>query len=214
MKILNSIRKPFRYDFYNATLIIIGINIGIFMLGHVWRNLNNYLALNVILVVQGKMYWQFLTYMFAHGGFQHLFFNMLGLLIFGVSVERVIGSKEFILFYLVSGVFCGLISFLTYYFTGMNFVFLLGASGGLYAILLAYAVLFPQNQVFIWGIIPIPAPILVLIYAIIEFVSQFFNVSSNIAHMTHLAGFVGAWLYFLVRLGVNPLRVWKNAFRS
>lgn len=213
MKILNSIRKPFRYDFYNATLIIIGINIGLFMLGYFWRNLNSLLALNVLNIVKGKMYWQFLTYMFVHGGFQHLFFNMLGLLIFGVSVERVIGSKEFILFYLVSGIFCGIVSFLTYYLTGMYFVFLLGASGGLYAILLAYAVLFPQNQIFIWGIIPIPAPILVLIYAIIEIASQFFNVASGVAHMTHLAGFLGAWLYFIIRFGVNPIKVWKNTFR-
>ena len=71
---------------------------------------------------------------------------------------------------------------------------------------------FPRSIIFIWGIIPVPAPIMVLGYAVIEFVSQFVG-SSNVAHMTHLAGFGFAWLYFVVRMGVHPVRVWKDAYR-
>ena len=64
------------------------------------------------------MYWQFLTYMFVHSNWSHLFSNMLGLLIFGISVERSIGSKEFLLFYFLTGILCGVFSFFFHYFTG------------------------------------------------------------------------------------------------
>jgi membrane associated rhomboid family serine protease len=64
----------------------------------------------------------------------------------------------------------------------------------------------------VWGIIPIPAPILVLIYTIIELGSQFFTVS-NVAHFTHLFGFLTAWLYFVIRMGIHPIKIWKNAYK-
>ena len=66
--------------------------------------------------------------------------------------------------------------------------------------------------IYIWGLLPVPAPLMVLGYGVIEFVSQFVS-SSNVAHMTHLAGFAFAWLYFIARMGVHPIQVWKNAYR-
>lgn len=90
---------------------------------------------------------------------------------------------------------------------------LIGASGAIYGILFAYAVIFPRSRIFIYGLIPVPAPILVLIYAIIEFFSQFFS-SLNVAHQAHLAGFGFAFLYILIRMGVNPIKVWRNVFRK
>ena len=158
------------------------------------------------------MYWQFATYMFVHGSFSHLFFNMLGLLVFGLQVEKTIGSKEFLLFYFLTGIFSGLCSFGYYYFTGQFNVSLLGASGAVYSILFAYAVLYPRSTFLVWGIIPIPAPILVLIYTIIELGSQIFT-NSNVAHYTHLFGFFTAWLYFVIRMGIHPIKIWKNAYR-
>ena len=213
------LRRPFRYTFNNVWLYLIIVNVIVFFLTSIERSffrtnrLYFYLSLNVVNVVVGKMVWQFLTYMFVHGSFSHVFFNMLALFFFGNTLERAMGSKEFLLFYFITGFLSGAFSFLVYYFTGVHFVFLMGASGAIYAVLLAYAVYFPRNRIFIWGIVPVPAPILVAVYAGIEFSSQFFSLRTGVAHVTHLAGFAFAWLYFLVRFGVNPLRVWSDAFR-
>lgn len=164
------------------------------------------------MIIKGKMYWQFLTYMFLHSNLSHLIANMFGLLIFGIQVEKRIGSKEFLLYYLLCGIFSGVCSFITYYFTGHFRVFLLGASGAVYSILFAYAVCFPRSVIYIWGILPLPAPLMVIIYAIIEFGSQFLGRSSNVSHMTHLYGFLSAYLYFLIRMGIHPIKIWKNTY--
>jgi membrane associated rhomboid family serine protease len=213
MRLLSSIRKPFRYTYSNASLVIIGINIAVFLLSQMFAQLPSFLALNVINVVRNSMYWQFFTYMFVHGGVTHLVFNMLALFFFGVSVEKAVGSKEFVLFYAVCGTGGGIVSFLVYLFSGMQFVFLLGASGAVFAVLLAYAVLFPRSQIYIWGVLPVPAPVLVIVYTGLEIVSGIFMSGSGISHMTHLAGFAFGWLYFMVRMGVNPWSIWKKTLR-
>lgn len=213
MSIVKYVRRPFRYSFFNATFILIGLNLMVFLPVNISRGLGNYLALNVILVSRYHMYWQFFTYMFVHGDFTHLLFNMLGLFFFGLSVERTIGSKEFLLMYLVSGILCGIISFLMYLLSGAYMTFLVGASGAIYSLLLAYAVTFPRNKIYFWGVLPIPAPLLVAIYAGMEIASQLLTLRNGVAHMTHLAGFAVAWVYFIVRMGINPWKVWKDAYR-
>lgn len=213
MNLLKIVRRPFRYVFFNATFFVIGFNLLVFLLTNMMRSLGNYLALNVILIHEYKMYWQFFTYMFVHGDFSHLFFNMLGLFFFGLAVEQSLGSKEFLLIYLISGIFCGIASYLFYLFTGAYYVFLVGASGAINSLLLAYAVIFPRNRIYLMGILPIPAPLLVAIYAGIEIASQLFTLRNGIAHMTHLAGFAIAWLYFMIRMGINPWKIWKDAYR-
>ena len=90
---------------------------------------------------------------------------------------------------------------------------LIGASGAIYGILLAFAVIFPKSRIYVWFVLPVPAPLLVLVYALIEFFAQFSR-SSNVAHYTHLAGFAAAFFYFIVRMGINPIKVWKDAFRK
>lgn len=206
------LHKPFKYSFNNTALILIGINIGVYLLLSVIPELEIYLSLNVIYMVRYKMFWQPLTYMFVHSGFTHILFNMIGLLFFGIAVERRIGSKEFLLIYLIAGIFAGLFSFIIYYFSGMYFVFLMGASGAVYGILLAYAVIYPRSQLFIWGVLPVPAPLLIVIYAGMEIASQLFGSRYGVAHMTHLAGFAAVWLYFMIRMGINPYKVWKDAY--
>lgn len=206
----NFFRKPFKYTFKNATLILILINVAVFFLTSFFPNLTYYLALNPVFVLSGHYYFQFITYMFVHGNWQHLFFNMLGILVFGINLEKGLGSKEFVCLYLITGIFSGLLSFITYIFTNQAMVFLMGASGSLYAILFAYAVFFPRSIIYIWGIIPVPAPILVLAYAIIEAGSQLLGRGGNVAHMAHLFGFLGAWLYVRIRMGIKPLKVWRG----
>lgn len=207
------LRRPFAYSYKNATLIIIGINILFYLLNELTPNLSYYMSLNVIFVLQKHFYWQFITYMFTHASISHLFFNMLGLFFFGLGVEKSLGSKEFVLFYFTIGILSGLASFFTYWLTGNYVTFLLGASGAIYGVLFLYAVLYPRSKIYIWGILPVQAPLLVAIYAGIEIFSQLTNSQSGIAHMTHLSGFLFAWLYIRFRMGIKPWQIWKNAYR-
>ncbi len=220
---MNFLRKPFRYSFFKAALAIILINIAAH-LAFIYLGLNkNFFGLSVYGFIGEHYFWQLVTCMFVHGDWMHLIFNMFALLIFGSAVERTLGSKEFLLAYFLIGILSGLFSVAVYYIFGLFLAYnglppypwgisLIGASGAIYGILFLYAVLFPKSIIFIWGIIPVPAPIMVLAYAIIEFTSQFIG-SSNVAHMTHLAGFAFAWLYLLVRMGVHPIKIWKDAYR-
>ena len=206
-------RRPFNYAYFHVTFCLILINAIVYFLCKFIPDLVYYLSMNVVYVIRYKMFWQFVTYMFVHGGARHLILNMLGLFFFGVGVERAIGSKEFILFYFTTGILSAVLSFALYYFTGSYGVFLLGASGAVYAVLFAYAVCYPRSIIYLWWVIPIPAPIMVLIFAIIEVVSGFFS-SSNVAHFTHLFGFLVAFLYFIIRMGVNPFKIWKNTYKE
>lgn len=206
-------RRPFKYSFFNASLILVAINCLFFIFTYFAPMYVYYLALNVGTLLLKKMYWQPITYMFIHGGLWHLFFNMLMLLQIGTAVEKEIGSKEFLIFYFVTGIITGLLSLLVYYLTGQYMVFLMGASGAIYALLLAFAVLHPTSSLSIWGLIPVKAPILVLIYGAIEFFSGFFS-NSNIGHFAHFFGLLVSFLYFIIRFGVNPLRVWKDALKK
>lgn len=217
MKALNKIRRPFSYSFSNATFIIIAINFLSFLLFTFTRLNDRLFGLSVAGLFYQKLLWQPVTYMFMHSGFQHIFFNMLGLFFFGLAVEKTIGTKEFVLLYMLVGVLSGLFSVLVFFFYGkylmsmgiyptIYMVNIVGASGAIYGILFSYAAFFPRNKIFIWGLLPVPAPMLVVAYAFIEFFSQF--TGSNVAHMTHLAGFGFAYLYILVRMGINPIKIW------
>ncbi|MCR5613960.1 rhomboid family intramembrane serine protease [Treponema sp.] len=209
----NLLRKRFRYKFFNATIILTAINVLIYILTKLSPNLRYILAMNPQTVLYHHMYWQLVTSMFVHANLQHLFFNMFGLLMFGINVEKSMGSKEFLLFYFVCGILSTALSLGCYVLTSQYHIFLMGASGALFSVLFAFAVIFPTVRVFIFGVIPVPGPILIVIYTIIELGSQFLGIGGNIAHMTHLFGFAAAWAYFLVRIGVNPITVWKNVFR-
>ena len=206
----SKIRKLLPYRYYNAVLFIIGGNLLIFMITMLSPLSRIYLAMIPQWIVQGKGIWQFVTYMFTHAGLSHILFNMLGLFIFGFPVEKRMGSSEFLLFYFISGIGAGLFSFFFYLLTGYSGVILLGASGAVFAVLLAYATLFPDSVIYIMGILPIRAPVLVLVYTAIELFSQIFYTQSGVAHLTHLAGFLFAFLYFRIRIGIDPLRIFFN----
>lgn len=208
---MSFIRKPFRYSFFYATLIIISLNILVFLFTGMFPQLYGYLGLSVIRCVGFHFWWQPFTYMFVHSGMSHILLNMFGVLVFGLTVERAIGSKEFLLFYILCGILDGVISLAFYFFSGFYYVNLVGASGALYSILLIFAVIFPKSIIRVYGIIPVPAPLLVIIYAVIELGSHLRG-GSNIAHLTHLTGFAIAWLYLIIRMGLNPIKIWKNAW--
>ena len=209
----NSIlQRPFPYRQYNVTLILIGINVLVFLITSLAPRAQLYLAMNPTLVIRGNAWWQLVTYMFAHANISHILFNMIGLFFFGVQIERRVGSTEFLVFYLVTGILAGVFSLLVYWFSGSQQVFLLGASGAVFAVLLAFATFFPRSMIYLFGILPIRAPILVLGYTAIEIVSGFMG-RSGVAHLTHLAGFGFAYIYMLIRYRINPIQVFLEDYR-
>jgi len=203
---------PFKY--YNATLILIGINVGVFFIGnYIAPTIYNYMAMNPALVIVRNWWWQIFSYMFVHSGIWHLLFNMLGLFFFGIQLERRVGSNEFLLFYLLSGTLAGAFSLLVYWLTGAYYIWLVGASGAVFAVLLAYATYYPRSTILIFGIIPVKAPVLIVGYAAIEIFRMVSPSGGNVAHLTHLAGFGFAYLYLLIRLRINPVREFLDSRR-
>ncbi|MDR3200895.1 MAG: rhomboid family intramembrane serine protease [Spirochaetales bacterium] len=210
MKILPFTRRPFRYEFFNAALIIILFNAGIFVIfaigsGQMRARILETFALIPGFVRSGSV-WQLITYMFLHWDLSHLVFNMLGLFFFGIQIERHMGSREFLLFYFVCGFAAGVFSFAAYALAGRYVVVLIGASGAIYGVLLAFAAFFPRADIYVFGIIPVRAPILVMIYAGIEIFNQVFGRGGSVAHLTHLAGFGAAYVYLLHRYRINALK--------
>ena len=203
----NLIKKPFIYSYSNLAFFLIVINFVVFFMTAITPGLMVRLAMNPTIVLNANAYWQFVTYMFTHGSFSHIFFNMLGIFFFGFPLEKRIGSKEFLLFYFVCGICAGIFSFFFYISTGQMRVFLVGASGAVYAVLFAYAVFYPNSTIYIMGLIPIRATWLVILYTGIEIYSQIGRPGSGVAHLTHLAGFAFAYLYIWIRLGINPADV-------
>ena len=207
---MNIIRRSFRYRNYGAVYWLIGINVLVFAAtqflgGRVAYFLTTRLSMIPVMVMNGWV-WTIVTYMFMHGNFSHIIFNMLGLFIFGTQVERQMGSSEFLLYYFLTGILAGVFSFVVYYITGAYGVVLMGASGALFAVELAYAVFFPDSIVYIWGILPLRAPVMVLGFTALELIFSVTGMNSGVAHFTHLAGFVFGWFYFPVRFGMSPWR--------
>lgn len=204
------IRKPFRYSYNNVVFILIGINLLVFMSIRLFRDLPliPILSMNPLLVIRLGWVWQFITYMFVHDPrtIGHILFNMFALFIFGRNVEQHMGSKEFLLYYLLTGMLAGVFSFFVYLSTGNVFIRLMGASGAVFAVQLAFAAFFPHSIIYLWGILPLRAPIMVLGFTSLEVFFLLTGTRGNVAHITHLAGFLFGWLYFMIRFGINPWR--------
>jgi len=133
--------------------------------------------------------WTPLTYMFAHGDFWHYFFNMLVLFFFGPPLEERWGSPDFLKFYLVAGL-GGALFCLFQPWAGV-----IGASGAVYGLMLAYAMAWPDNLIYFWGIFPIKVKWLVAGLAAFSAFQALATVGSNVAHWAHLGGFATAFLY-------------------
>jgi len=134
--------------------------------------------------------WTVLTYMFLHGGLAHLGFNMLALFFFGPRVEERVGSRQFAILYFLSGIAGALLSFL---FSPRAPI--IGASAGVFGVMLAFAYFWPHAPIHIWGVIPVPARMLVIITTVLALWSGFGGAGRGIAHFAHLGGYAGAYLY-------------------
>jgi len=211
---MNIIKRPFRYRNDNVVLILIGLNILVYLVIQFFRHIPviPYLSMNPVLVLGRGWIWQFATYMFIHDprSIGHLLFNMFALFIFGRQVESHMGSREFLLYYFLTGILAGLFSFLAYIFTGQYFITLMGASGAIFAVQLAFAAFFPNSIIYIWSILPLRAPVMVLGFTALEVFFILTGTRGNVAHTTHLAGFAFGWIYFVVRFGINPWRAMRR----
>ncbi|MEJ2048851.1 MAG: rhomboid family intramembrane serine protease [Calditrichota bacterium] len=169
-------------------------NVAIFLLQYLEPTINGYLiyffGLHPYLAFQKFYIWQFASYMFLHGGFWHIFFNMFALWMFGVELERTWGTKEFLKFYFLTGIAAG-ISTAAFHWGSM--IPTIGASGAIYGILAAYALFFPDRYVYLYLLFPIKMKYLALILGAIEFLSAYSQ--DGIAHVAHLGGMVVGFIY-------------------
>lgn len=153
--------------------------------------------------------WTLLTYMFTHAGFFHIFFNMLALFFFGPPIEERWGSREFIKYYLLCGLGGAALSFVFAFHSAV-----VGASAAVYGVMLAFAMMWPDIPIYIWGIFPIKAKWLVIALAALSFFSAFSpSAGDSTAHFAHLGGFLFGFLYIKFDAATgNPLQKLRKVF--
>lgn len=190
-----------------------------FALQRVGIDLTNLLGLHFFLAPQFKLH-QLFTYMFMHGGFEHILFNMFAVWMFGRVLEQVWGSKRFLIFYVVCGVGAGLCQevaqYASYLIDGLNRYEMVntstglipmsaylnlwttvGASGAIYGILLAFGMTFPNQPIYIYFLFPIRAKYFVAIYAALELLLGLAQTGDGVAHFAHLGGMLFGLLLIL-----------------
>jgi membrane associated rhomboid family serine protease len=159
-----------------------------------------YFALTPAQVTHKLYIWQLVTYMFLHGNFAHIFFNMYALLIFGIPIEQEWGSRRFLFYYFFTGIGAGLtIYVINLVFPGQGyFTPTIGASGAVFGLLLAFGVLYPDAELLLFFFIPIKAKYLVLLYGMLELFLEMQGGMGNISHLGHLGGLFFGILYFII----------------
>lgn len=152
--------------------------------------------------------WQLLTYGFMHGSFSHMLFNMIALYMFGAALEYTWGSRRFLTYYLVCVVGAGLLQLLVGWWTmsnGGNAYPTVGASGGVFGLLLAYGMLFPNHRLMLlFPPIPMKARTFVILYGAIELMLGFTGLQPGVAHFAHLGGMLFGWLLIRYWRGQPP----------
>lgn len=168
--------------------LLICINICIFILTEISGQRNTFF--NSFGIVPNEVWtnlkiWQLFTYLFIHGGILHIFFNMFILWMFGKDLENEWGKNDFLFFYFLCGIGSGLITVL---FSIKSIIPIVGASGAIYGLLVAYGYTYPNRQVYLYGLFPIKVKYVVLGLGIMASFAFFFSKQSNVSHITHLAG--------------------------
>lgn len=156
----------------------------------------------------GFLPWQLLTYGFMHGGFAHLLFNMLALLMFGAPLEHTWGDRRFLIYYFVCVAGAALCQLAVGAWTmsqGGEAYPTVGASGGIFGLLLAYGMLFPQQRVMLLiPPIPMKARTLVIVYGVVELLMGVTGTMPGVAHFAHLGGMLFGWLLIRYWRGQPP----------
>ena len=154
--------------------------------------------------------WQLFTYLFIHGGVFHIFFNMFVLWMFGKDLESQWGKMEFLLFYFVCGIGAGLITVL---FSVNSIVPIVGASGAIYGLLLAYGFTYPNQMVYMYGLFPLKVKYMVLGLGAIAFFASLSANQSNVSHITHLSGMIIGLIFIYFNLNWKVIKLWYIRLR-
>ena len=177
-------------------------------------NLNYYLGIWSLSTGLFRI-WQPLTYMFMHGSFDHLFFNMFSLWMFGSALENYWGSKRFLFYYLVCGIGAGLLNMLV---PGAHVS--VGASGAVYALLLAFGMMWPNNYIYLYFLVPIRTKWFIIGMIVIELFEGIFRSTDGIAHFAHLGGMLIGFLIILYwkrhggMTGDFSIKNWFNSLKN
>jgi len=165
---------------------IVAANLLMFALQMIVPGFTEMFALTPALATSG-MFWQFVSYMFLHGSFWHITINMFVLLIFAPRIEEIVGKTRFLLLYFASGIFSGIFYL---FLTGTNSqILMLGASGAVYAIVAAFAILYPKEVIFVY-FMPLPAAVVLVLLVLMESFFGFFNLQAGVANFGHLGGLI------------------------
>lgn len=199
-----------------AIKALIGANVVMFLATAVAPSLRLQLGLVPVWVIRQFRIWQLVTYMFIHAGIFHVLFNMLALWMFGTELERTWGTRYFLKFYFVTGIGAGvltiLIALLPFQATQqLWYADVIGASGAVYGLLLAYALYFPDRPIYMYLVFPIPARVFVLIIGAIAFFTSMSDTGGGIANATHLGGLLVG--YVMLKSGrAHPLSELKYRY--
>jgi membrane associated rhomboid family serine protease len=178
------------------------INALFWLAGTLIRPADEFLISNLALFPVGSPWfhsWQTVTYMFLHGGLSHLFFNMFALWMFGRQLEYDLGSKRFLIYYMVCGVGAGLIQLLVGWLAGSPLnVPTVGASGAIFGVLLAFGMMHPNDIIMLlFPPVALKAKWFVVIYGVLELVFGLSGKMDNVAHFAHVGGMLWGFLLLL-----------------
>lgn len=206
-------RRPKRGGFFSgaslssAVRMLIAWNTILFLLQFVFRGrMEALLGLWPDGVLHGEI-WRLVSYMFLHGGFVHLFLNMLALWMFGSDLEYLWGTKRFTIYYFFCGIGAGITTVL------LSKSMTIGASGAIYGLLLAFGVTYPNRPILLYFILPIPAKYFVILYGGIELLATVFDRGSGVAHVAHLGGLVFGFFFLKGLPGQRAIRDWQRRRR-
>ncbi len=183
-----------------AVKYLIWTNVAVYALTWLFPVLTIVLGL-VPQAVYGRLWlWQPVTYMFVHGDLMHILFNMLGVWMFGVELERMWGTRFFLRYYAVTGLGAAATTLLWSLLpmdlsTQIYYAVTFGASGALYGLLMAFALYYPDRPILMFLLFPIPAKYFVLIIGAIAFMASAGSGGGGVAHTAHLGGLVAGYLY-------------------
>ncbi len=192
----------------SALKVLIGANVVLFLAQTFAPSLTLTLGLAPRAVTTELALWQLVTYMFLHGGIFHLLFNMLALWMFGTELERMWGTRYFVRYYLLTGIGAGALTVLFSLLPldaaySIRASIIIGASGAVYGLLLAYGLQFPERPIYLYLVFPIPAKYFVMIMGAIAFYSSLTD-NGGVANATHLGGIVVGYV-LLKGTRIRPL---------
>ena len=167
-----------------------------------WYVVNRYFSLNPLFGLDpaGQEFnfqiWQIFSYQFMHGGFSHIFWNMFMLWMFGNEIENILGSRKFLFFYLLSGIGAAAFQLFLAPMISSHLAFTIGASGAVYGVMIAFALFFPDRQIYVYFLFPVKAKYLIAFLVIIEFMA--IGNMDVVAHLAHIGGALTGFIFIML----------------